>query len=266
MKGFVKTLKKTRFTLMTGVNTLFNGLLAQPEFKQVDFNHLKGTIGGGMAVQDFVAKKWQEVTGTPLVEGYGLSETSPVLSCNPLDGAHRMGTIGLPTPSTEMAIFDEKGHKLGVEEVGEICARGPQVMHGYWNKDNTSVFFDGGWFRTGDMGTMDSDVFFKIVDRKKDMINVSGFNVYPNEVENVIANHDKVLEVAAIGIPDPHSNEVVKIFVVKSDETLTKEELKSYCHENLTGYKRPKQIEFCKELPKSNVGKILRRELREKEE
>ncbi len=264
MKGFVKTLKKTKFTLMTGVNTLFNGLLAQPEFKSVDFSQLKGTIGGGMAVQDFVAKKWQEVTGTPLVEGYGLSETSPVLSCNPLDGTHRMGTIGLPTPSTEMAIFDEEGNKLGVDEVGEICARGPQVMHGYWNKDNASVFFKGGWFRTGDMGKMDKDGFFRIVDRKKDMINVSGFNVYPNEVENVIANHEKVLEVAAIGVPDPHSNEVVKIFVVKSDESLTEEELKSYCHENLTGYKRPKQIEFCKELPKSNVGKILRRELREK--
>ncbi len=264
MKGFVKTLSGHRFTLMTGVNTLFNGLLAQPQFARIDFSPLKGTIGGGMAVQDFVARKWKEVTGTPLVEGYGLSETSPVLSCNPLDGTHRMGTIGLPTSSTEMGIFDEEGNRMGVEEVGEICARGPQVMSGYWNKDNSKVFFEGGWFRTGDMGAMDKDGFFRIVDRKKDMINVSGFNVYPNEIENVVANHDKVLEVAAVGVPDPHSNEVVKIFVVKSDETLTEEELKEYCHENLTGYKRPRHVEFCKELPKSNVGKILRRELREK--
>ncbi len=265
MKGFVKTLSKTPFTLMTGVNTLFNGLLAQPDFASVDFTHLKGTIGGGMAVQDFVAKKWEKVTNSPLVEGYGLSETSPVLSCNPLDGSHKMGSIGLPTPSTEMAIFDEKGNKLDVDEVGEICARGPQVMSGYWNKDNSEVFFEGGWFRTGDMGAMDKDGFFRIVDRKKDMINVSGFNVYPNEVENVLANHEKVLEVAAIGVPDKHSNEVVKVYVVKADESLTEEELKEFCHDELTGYKRPKYIEFCKELPKSNVGKILRRELREKE-
>lgn len=264
MKGFIKTLKKTPFTLMTGVNTLFNGLLNQPEFKNINFKNLKGTIGGGMAVQDFVAKKWKEVTGTSLIEGYGLSETSPVLSCNPLDGTHRIGTIGLPTPSTEMAIFNEEGEQLPTGEVGEICARGPQVMKGYWNKDSTGIFFEGSWFRTGDMGTIDSDGFFKIVDRKKDMINVSGFNVYPNEVENVIANHIKVLEVAAIGVPDAHSNEVVKIFVVKADNSLTEEELKEYCHENLTGYKRPKYIAFCDELPKSNVGKILRRELREK--
>lgn len=265
MKGFVKTLGKHKFSLMTGVNTLFNGLLAQPGFEKLDFSHLKGTIGGGMAVQDFVAKKWERVTGTPLVEGYGLSETSPVLSCNPLDGSHRMGTIGLPTPSTEMAIFNDEGKQLDMGEVGEICARGPQVMDGYWNKDNSDVFFEDGWFRTGDMGTMDQEGFFRIVDRKKDMINVSGFNVYPNEIENVIANHDKVLEVAAIGVPDPHSNEVVKVFVVKSDPSLTEAELKDFCHENLTGYKRPRHIEFCTELPKSNVGKILRRELREKE-
>ncbi|MCA6073525.1 AMP-binding protein [Fulvivirga sedimenti] len=263
MKGFIKELKKHPFTLMTGVNTLFNGLLSQPDFKNVDFSHLKGTIGGGMAVQDFVATKWQDVTGTPLVEGYGLSETSPVLSCNPLDGTHRMGTIGLPTPGTEMAIFDEKGKMLDQGEVGEICARGPQVMRGYWNKDNSDVFFPGGWFRTGDMGVMDADGFFKIVDRKKDMINVSGFNVYPNEVENVIANHDKVLEVAAIGVPDEHSTEVVKVFIVKSDPSLNEKEIKEYCHENLTGYKRPKYVEFRDELPKSNVGKILRRHLRD---
>lgn len=263
MKGFIKELKKHKFTLMTGVNTLFNGLLNQEDFKSVDFSHLKTCIGGGMAVQDFVAKKWETVTGGPLVEGYGLSETSPVLSVNPLDGTHQLGTIGLPTPSTEMAVFDEDGNKLNDGEVGEICARGPQVMSGYWNKSNDNVFFEGNWFRTGDMGTMNENGFFKIVDRKKDMINVSGFNVYPNEVENVVANHPKVSEVAAVGVPDERSTEVVKIFVVKSDPSLTEDELKEYCHENLTGYKRPKHIEFRDELPKSNVGKILRRELRE---
>ena len=263
MKGFVKELKKQAFTLMTGVNTLFNGLLNQDEFKNVNFSHLKGCIGGGMAVQDSVAKKWEEVTSSPLVEGYGLSETSPVLSCNPLDGTHKMGTIGIPTPSTEMAVFDEQGNKLADGEVGEICAKGPQVMSGYWGRDNADVFFEGGWFRTGDMGQMDEDGFFRIVDRKKDMINVSGFNVYPNEIENVVANHPKVLEVAAVGVPDERSTEVVKIFVVKSDESLTEAELNKYCDENLTGYKTPKYIEFKEELPKSNVGKILRRELRE---
>lgn len=265
MPGFVKELKKHTFTLMTGVNTLFNGLLNQAEFKNVDFSKLKGSIGGGMAVQDVVAKKWKEITKSPLVEGYGLSETSPVLSCNPLDGTHKMGTIGLPTPSTEMAVFDEKGTKLADGEVGEICARGPQVMSGYWGRPNDNVFFEGGWFRTGDMGQMDEQGFFKIVDRKKDMINVSGFNVYPNEIENVVANHPKVLEVAAIGVPDKRSTEAVKIFVVKSDDSLTKEELNAYCDENLTAYKTPKYIEFKEELPKSNVGKILRRELREAE-
>lgn len=263
MKSFLGDLKKNRFTLLTGVNTLFNGMLNQPDFKDIDFSALKGTIGGGMAVQDFTAEKWQQVTGSALIEGYGLSETSPVLSCNPLDGTHKRGTIGLPTPSTEMAIFDESGNQVAEGEVGEICARGPQVMSGYLNKDNSDVFFPGGWFRTGDMGIMDEDGFFKIVDRKKDMINVSGFNVYPNEVENVIANHEKVLEVAAIGVPDKHSTEAVKVFIVKSDPSLTKEEVDAYCDENLTGYKRPKYIEFRTELPKSNVGKIIRRMLKD---
>ncbi|QSE96229.1 AMP-binding protein [Fulvivirga lutea] len=266
MKAFLGELKKQKFTLMTGVNTLFNGMLNQPDFEKIDFSALKATIGGGMAVQDFVAEKWQKVTGTPLCEGYGLSETSPVLSCNPLDGTHKRGTIGLPTPSTDMAIFDENGNQLPQGEIGEICARGPQVMSGYLNKDNSQVFFEGGWFRTGDMGMMDEQGFFKIVDRKKDMINVSGFNVYPNEVENVIANHEKVLEVAAIGVPDDKSTEAVKVFIVKSDQSLTKEEVDAYCDENLTGYKRPKYIEFRDELPKSNVGKIIRRELRDAEE
>ena len=265
MPGFVKELKKHEFTIITGVNTLFNGLLNNPDFKNVDFSALHGGIGGGMAVQDIVAKKWKEVTGTSLVEGYGLSETSPVLCCNPLDGTHKLGTIGLPMPSTEVAIFDDDGNQLPQGEVGEICARGPQVMSGYWKKDDTGVFFPGKWFRTGDIGFMDEEGFFKIVDRKKDMIKVSGFNVFPNEIENVVAAYPKVLEVAAIGVPDPKSGEVIKIFVVKKDQGLTEEELKNYCHENLTKYKVPKHIEFRKELPKSNVGKILRRALKEEE-
>ena len=265
MKAFIKDLKNHEVTIFTGVNTLFNGLLNQKDFDTIDWSSLKGSIGGGMAVQDFVARKWQEKTNSPLVEGYGLSETSPVLSCNPLDGTHRMGTIGLPTPSTEMAVFDEEGNQLPQGEVGEICARGPQVMKGYWKKDNKGVFFEGGWFRTGDMGFMDKDGFFRIVDRKKDMINVSGFNVYPNEIENVVVDHPKILEAAAIGVPDPRSSEAVKLFVVKSDESLTEEEVMEFCKEKLTAYKRPKHIEFRKELPKSNVGKIIRRELREQE-
>lgn len=266
MPGFIKELKKHPFTLFTGVNTLFNGLLNQPNVKEVDWSYLKGAIGGGMAVQDFVAKKWQEITNSPLVEGYGLSETSPVVSCNPLDGTHKMGTIGLPLPSTELAIFDDDGNQLSQGEVGEICVNGPQVMTGYWNQDNSGVFFPGNWFRTGDIGLMDEEGFFKIVDRKKDMINVSGFNVYPNEVENVIVDHPKVLEVAVIGVADPRSTECVKAFIVKSDPSLTEEELDKFCHEELTGYKRPKHFEFVDELPKSNVGKILRRKLKEMEE
>jgi long-chain acyl-CoA synthetase len=250
---------------MTGVNTLFNGLLNNPSFKDIDFSHLKGAIGGGMAVQDAVARRWKEVTGKPLLEGYGLSETSPVLCCNPLDGKHKSGTIGIPMPSTEVAIFDDNGNQLPQGDTGEICARGPQVMSGYWKKDNTGVFYPGGWFKTGDIGSMDADGFFKIVDRKKDMIKVSGFNVSPNEIENVIAGNPKVLEVAAIGVPDEKSGEVIKVFVVKRDASLTEKELKEYCHQNLTNYKVPKHIEFKKELPKTNVGKILRRALKEEE-
>jgi long-chain acyl-CoA synthetase len=265
MKGFVKELKKHKFTIITGVNTLYNGLLNTPGFNALDFSRLKGGIGGAMAIQDVVAKRWKEVTGTNLIEGYGLSETSPVLSCNPLDGKHRSGTIGIPMPSTEVAIFDDAGNQLAQGETGEICARGPQVMSGYWNQDNTGVFFPGGWFRTGDIGVMDADGYFKIVDRKKDMIKVSGFNVFPNEVENVVAGHPKVMEVAAIGVPDAKSGEVIKIFVVKKDQSLTEEELIAYCHENLTNYKVPKHVEFRTELPKTNVGKILRRALKEQE-
>lgn len=265
MKGFCKELRKHKFTIMTGVNTLFNGLLNNPAFKDLDFSHLKGAIGGGMAVQDAVAKRWKEVTGKPLLEGYGLSETSPVLCCNPLHGQHKMGTIGIPMPSTEVAIFDDSGNQLPQGETGEICARGPQVMSGYWKQDNTGVFYPGGWFKTGDIGSMDKDGFFKIVDRKKDMIKVSGFNVFPNEIENVVAGHPKVLEVAAIGVPDPRSGEVIKVFVVKREPSLTESELLDYCRENLTNYKIPKHVEFKAELPKTNVGKILRRALKEEE-
>jgi len=263
--GFVKELKKHRFTIITGVNTLFNGLLNDPGFKTCDFSFLQGAIGGAMAVQDAVATRWQEVTGTAIVEGYGLSETSPVLCCNPLDGKHHRGTIGIPMPSTEVGIFDDDGNQLPQGQTGEICARGPQVMRGYWQKDNEGVFFPGGWFRTGDIGIMDTEGFFKIVDRKKDMIKVSGFNVFPNEVENVIASNPKVLEVAAIGLPDAKSGECIKAFIVKRDPSLTEGELRTYCLANLTNYKVPRHFEFRNELPKTNVGKILRRALRDEE-
>lgn len=266
MPGFVKELKKHRFTIVTGVNTLFNGLLNNPNFKNLDFSRLAGAVGGGMAVQDAVAKRWEEVTGKPLVEGYGLSETSPVLCCNPLDGKHRRGYIGIPVPSTEVAIFDDDGNQLGQGETGEICARGPQVMRGYWEKDKEGVFFPGDWFRTGDIGLMDAEGFFKIVDRKKDMIKVSGFNVFPNEIENVIAGYPKVLEVAAIGVPHERSGEAIKVYIVKKDPSLTEEELIEFCHTSLTNYKVPKFVEFIDEIPKSNVGKILRRVLKEKHE
>lgn len=266
MNGFVKELKKHPFTIITGVNTLFNGLLNNPGFKDLDFTYLKGAVGGGMAVQDVVAKKWQEVTGKPLVEGYGLSETSPVLCCNPLDGQHRLGTIGIPMPSTEVAIFDDAGKQVAQGETGEICARGPQVMRGYWEKDNDGVFFHNEWFRTGDIGLMDKDGFFKIVDRKKDMIKVSGFNVFPNEIENVLASHPKILEVAAIGVPDAKSGEVIKAFIVKKDPSLTEQEVLDFSHKNLTNYKVPKYIVFRTELPKSNVGKIIRRILKEEQQ
>lgn len=267
MKAFIKDLKKYPATLITGVNTLYNGLLNQPDFSNVDFSQLKTAIGGGMAVQKVVAEKWNQLTGVPLVEGYGLSETSPVLSVNPLDGREQQGTIGLPVPNTEMAIFDEEGNALAIGETGEICARGPQVMAGYWNRpeETEKAFFNKEWFRTGDVGIMLASGYFKIVDRKKDMINVSGFNVYPNEIEDIIALHPKVLEVAAIGVSDERSSEVVKACVVKKDPSLTREELIAYCRENLTAYKVPKVVEFREELPKSNVGKILRRLLREEE-
>ncbi|UZR94493.1 AMP-binding protein [Chondrinema litorale] len=267
MKSFIKDLQKYPFTVMTGVNTLFNGLLNQPDFKALDFSKLKLTVGGGMAVQRAVADKWKQVTGVSLAEGYGLSETSPVLTCNPVDGTERNGTIGVPLPETEVVVMDENGNILEKGQPGEICAKGPQVMKGYWNRDEeTAKVFFGEWFRTGDIGVEDEGGFFKIVDRKKDMILVSGFNVYPNEVEDEIAKMDGVLEVAAIGIPDDKSHEAVKVFIVRKDDSLTVEKVRQYCKTCLTGYKVPKHVEFMDELPKTNVGKILRRSLKEMED
>jgi long-chain acyl-CoA synthetase len=263
MPAFIKEMAKQDFSVLTGVNTLFNALLNQASFRELDFKALKMTIGGGMAVQKSVAIEWEEVTGVPLTEGYGLTEASPVLTCNPL-GAEKLGTIGLPLPSTEVAVFDENGKQLPDGEVGELYGRGPQIMAGYWQRPaETEKTMHGDWLKTGDMAVAGEGGFFSIVDRKKDMILVSGFNVYPNEVEDVVASHAKVLEVAAVGIPDKKSTEVVKLFIVKKDQSLTEEEIKAFCRENLTGYKCPKEVEFRTELPKTNVGKILRRKLKE---
>jgi long-chain acyl-CoA synthetase len=266
--GFVKTLKKNRWTAITGVNTLFNALLHHPDFASLDFSRVKFSLAGGMAVQRAVAERWKKTTGIPLVEGYGLTETSPVATANPLDIKDYTGSIGMPLPSTDITLRDDDGRDVPMGEPGEICVRGPQVMQGYWNRpDETDEVLDAnGWLRTGDIARMDENGLFYIVDRKKDMILVSGFNVYPNEIEDVVAQHPGVLEVAAIGVPDEHSGEVVKLFVVRKDPALTEAVLKQYCHDELTGYKRPKYIEFRKELPKSNVGKILRRELRDEQQ
>jgi len=266
LDSFIKDLKKYPFTFISGVNTLFNGLLNHPKFPEVDFSNLKLSVGGGMAVQNIVADKWEKMTGCALVEGYGLSETSPVLSCNPIDGSHQIGTVGLPVPGTDMKIMDDNGKEVGRGEIGEICANGHQIMKGYWNREEeTKNAFHGDWFRTGDIGMMLEDGFFKIVDRKKDMILVSGFNVYPNEIEEVVAQLDGVLEVAAIGIPNEKTSEAVKLFIVKNDTDLSEEAIIQHCKENLTKYKIPRQIEFLEELPKSNVGKIIRRILREQQ-
>lgn len=264
MPGFVKELKKWKFTAITGVNTLFNGLLNTPEFKGVDFSSLRLTLGGGMAVQKVVAERWKQVTGVPLIEAYGLTETSPAACINPMTLKDYNGFIGLPIPSTDVEIKDDNGKTIPLGEIGEICIKGPQVMAGYWNRpdETAKVMTSDGFFKTGDLGFMNEEGFVKIVDRKKDMILVSGFNVYPNELEDVICSHPKVLEAAAIGIPDEKSGEVVKIFVVKKDDSLTEDELMKYCREQLTSYKVPKSIEFRKELPKTNVGKILRKDLR----
>lgn len=267
MPAFCKELKKHPFSVFTGVNTLFNGLLNQEAFRSLDFSSLKIAVGGGMAVQQAVARRWQKVTGTPLAEGYGLTETSPVVSCNPIDGTERLGTIGVPLPNTEVKIVDDEGNVLPVGERGELCVKGPQVMPGYWQRpEETKNAFYEEWFKTGDIAVQDEDGFFKIVDRKKEMILVSGFNVYPNEVEDALASHEQVDEVGVIGIPDDKSTERVIAYVVSTNPSLTDEELIAFSRESLTSYKVPKEIYFVKELPKSNVGKILRRVIRENHE
>ncbi len=265
MKGFIKELKNNRFTAITGVNTLFNGLLNTEGFDEVDFSNLKFALGGGMAVQRAVADKWKKVTGVTLVEAYGLTETSPAACINPLDLKEYNGAIGLPIPSTDACVKNDDGQMVAMGEVGELCIRGPQVMKGYWHRpDETEKVMDAeGWLHTGDMARMDENGFFYIVDRKKDMILVSGFNVYPNEIEDVIAMMPGVLEVAAVGAPSEKSGEVVKVVIVKKDPNLTEEQVKEFARANLTGYKHPRIVEFRKELPKTNVGKILRRELRD---
>ncbi|WP_374830457.1 long-chain-fatty-acid--CoA ligase [Paenochrobactrum pullorum] len=265
IKSFVKELQKYPFHIFPALNTLFNALMNNPDFKNLNFKPLILTLGGGMAVQKPVAERWQQMTGCLITEGYGLSETSPVVAANGLDATQFTGTIGLPMPSTDIAILDDDGNYLPLGEVGEICVRGPQLMLGYWQRDDDTAcsFTKDGFFRTGDLGFMDENGYTKIVDRKKDMILVSGFNVYPNELEEVLVAHDSIKEAAAIGVPDAISGEVVKLFIVRKDPNLSEEEVKAYCAERLTNYKRPRMIEFRDELPKSNVGKILRRKLRD---
>ena len=267
MPGFVKELGKSGFTAITGVNTLFNGLLNTPGFAELDFSRLHLSLGGGMAVQRAVAERWKKVTGCTLAEAYGLTETAPAVCINPLDLQQYNGSIGLPIPSTDVAIWSEENQPLPLGEVGELMVRGPQVMQGYWQRpdETAKVLGADGWLHTGDIARMDATGYVYIVDRKKDMILVSGFNVYPNEVEDAVMQHPGVSEVAAVGVPDEHSGEVVKLFVVRKDPNLTIDDLKQFCRESLTGYKRPKMIEFRDDLPKSNVGKILRRELRDEQ-
>lgn len=260
----VKALQAHPITLITGVNTLFNALTNNPEFLKLDFSKLKVSAGGGMAVQKAVAEKWQKVTGCYLAEGYGMTESSPVATSNPYDGSGKIGSIGIPLPSTDLRIVDDQGNVVGPNQIGEIQIKGPQVMKGYYNNpEETSKTIVDGWLITGDIGLMHEDGYFQIVDRKKDMILVSGFNVFPNEVEDVIAAHPKVLEVAAIGVEDAKSGEAVKVFIVKKDKSLSKDEIIAYCKENLTAYKVPRMVEFRDELPKTNVGKILRRALKD---
>ncbi len=263
--GFVREMSRHRFTGITGVNTLFNALLNNAAFARLDFSSLRLTLGGGMAVQKAVAERWKKVTGVPLIEAYGLTETSPAATMNPLDLPEYNGAIGLPIPSTDVVLRDDAGHDVPLGDPGEICIKGPQVMAGYWHRsDETAKVLDAdGWLATGDIGVMDERGFVRIVDRKKDMILVSGFNVYPNEIESVVVMHAGVLECAAIGVPDSKSGEAVKLFVVRRDQSLSAEALLAHCREQLTGYKCPRYVEFRAELPKSNVGKILRRELRD---
>ena len=263
--GFVKEMGRFRFTAFTGVNTLFNALLNHPDFAKLDFSSLRLTLGGGMAVQEAVALRWKEVTGSPLIEAYGLTETSPAATINPLDLPAYNGSIGLPISSTEAELRDDAGRPVPLGQPGELCIRGPQVMAGYWQRpDETAKVIDkDGWLATGDVGVMDEHGYVRIVDRKKDMILVSGFNVYPNEIEAVLAMNPGVLECAAVGVPDKKSGEAVKLYVVKKDPALTADAVLQYCREQLTAYKCPRDVEFRNELPKSNVGKILRRELRD---
>ncbi len=266
IKGFVKELKKWKFSAITGVNSLFNMLLNDPEFKNVNFSSMRLSLGGGMAVQKAVAERWQETTKVALIEAYGLTETSPAACLNPMTNKVYSGFIGLPISSTEVSIRTDNNDQCKIGDIGEICIRGPQVMRGYWNQpqETANVTTADGFFKTGDLGFMNDEGYIKIVDRKKDMILVSGFNVYPNEVEDVMMGCPKILECAAIGVPDPHSGELVKLFVVKKDKSLTEAELREFAKANMTGYKAPKFYEFRDELPKSNVGKILRKELRGK--
>ena len=263
--GMIKELHGYAINTFPAVNTLYNAMLNHPDFDKLDFSKLMVANAGGMAVQEAVAKRWFERTHTPIVEGYGLSETSPSAVCNPVTSKEYSGTIGLPLPSTEVSIRDDDGNPVGLGQPGEICIRGPQVMAGYWNRpdETAKVMTADGFFKTGDIGIMDERGYFKIIDRKKDMILVSGFNVYPNEIEDVVAKHPGVFEVAAVGVPDEHSGEAVKLVIVKRDPALTEADVIAFCKEQLTGYKRPRVIEFRTELPKSNVGKILRRELRD---
>ena len=263
-EGFAKEIAKHEFNMFTGVNTLFAALMDTPSFSKIDFSYLRVCVGGGMAVQPSIAKEWKEKTGTTILQGYGLTETSPVAIVCRIDSEYT-GTIGLPVPSTEVMIAGDDGNPLPIGEVGEICIRGPQVMEGYWQRpaETAEVMLPGGWLRTGDVGRMDEDGYTFIEDRKKDMILVSGFNVYPNEIENVIVEMPGVLEAAAIGLPDDRSGEIVKVFVVRKDPELTEQDVIDYCRKNLTGYKRPRVVEFRDDLPKTNVGKILRRALRD---
>jgi long-chain acyl-CoA synthetase len=265
ISGLIKELGNYKFHMLPAVNTLYNGLLNHPDFAKLDFSELKICNGGGMSVQKAVNDKWLKVTGCPIIEGYGLSETSPVVTCNRGDMTEFTGGIGLPLPSTEVVILADDGAQVPMDEPGEIAIRGPQVMAGYWNRpeETAKVMTPDGFLKSGDIGVMDAQGFVKIIDRKKDMILVSGFNVYPNEIEAVVAMHPGVRECACVGVPDENSGEAVKLFVVRNDPALTEEELMKYCREQFTGYKRPKYIEFREDLPKSNVGKILRRELRD---
>lgn len=267
LKAFLKELTQWKFTLFAGLNTLFIAMMNHPDFKNVDFSHCKFCVSGGMALQDAVAKQWQEMTGTPIYEAYGLTEASPGVTSNPFDNHAKIGSIGQPFPSTDIKIVDDDGNACGIGEAGELWVSGPQVMQGYWNMEDETkgILSEDGWLRTGDITTMDDEGFLRIVDRKKDMILVSGFNVYPNEIEEVMSNHPAVLEVAAVGIPDERAGEVVKLFVVKKED-VTEQALIDFAREQLTGYKVPKTVEFRSELPKTVVGKILRRALRDKAE